>query len=164
MRLRESNRCIGRGAEMSDRPGQRGETMRWHTTLVVISLFTLLACASPLGADGRPVRSDVHAVSRRRGGLRHRESSGGIRPGSIGFALSPRRAVHRCGRGHRPCLAREGSTGTGKSSSSRRRRTASQGVYDAYRVTLVTLAPIPEVGSTIRPTDYVATMLVTRSP
>ena len=41
---------------------------------------------------------------------------------------------------------------------------ASQAPYDAYKVTLVTLVPSPEVGSTIRSTDYVATLMVTRSP
>ncbi len=37
-------------------------------------------------------------------------------------------------------------------------------MYDVYQIMLVMLAPVPEVGSTIRPTDYVATLLVTRAP
>jgi hypothetical protein len=37
-------------------------------------------------------------------------------------------------------------------------------VYGAYRIALTTLSPYPEVGATIRPSDYVVTLVVTRSP
>jgi hypothetical protein len=41
---------------------------------------------------------------------------------------------------------------------------ASQATYDAYRISLVTVTPSPEVGQTIRPSDYAVTLLLTRSP
>lgn len=39
---------------------------------------------------------------------------------------------------------------------------AAEAVYGAYRIKLVTLAPSPTVDRTIRPSDYVVTILVTR--
>ena len=137
--------------------------MPWHTTLVVIYLFTFLACDSP--TEPKAARFDQSFT---------------LAPGAaavfdtenlqVGFdqVLSD----SRCPRGAQCIVAGEATVRVWLSKAPRGRENrelkttpdASQAVYDAYKITLVTLVPSPEVGSTIRPTDYVATLMVTRSP
>ena len=137
--------------------------MRWHTSLVVISLFTFLACDSPTEPKAAEFDQAFTLIPGAAAVL-------GTENLQVGFdqVLSD----SRCPRGAQCIVAGDATVRVWLAKSPRGRENrelkttpdGSQGVYDAYKITLVALAPSPEVGSTIRPTDYVATLTVSRLP
>jgi len=137
--------------------------MRWHTSLVVIGLFTCLACSSPTEPKGAQFDLPFTLAPGAAAVL-------GTENLQVGFDQVL--ADSRCPRGAQCVVAGDATVRVWLAKSPRGRENrelkttpdGSQGVYDAYKITLVTLAPSPEVGSRIRPTDYVATLMVTRSP
>jgi hypothetical protein len=137
--------------------------MRWHTTPIVIYLFTVLACASP--TEPKAARFD-QAFTLAPG------AAAAFDADTLQVGFDQVLSDSRCPRGAQCIVAGEATVRIWLSKAPRGRDNrelkttpeGSQAVYDAYRVQLVTLVPSPEVGSTIRPTDYVATLMVTRSP
>ena len=137
--------------------------MRWQTSLVVMSLFTFLACGSP--TEPKPAQFE-QAFTLAPGA----EAVFGAESLQVGFDQVL--ADSRCPRGAQCIVAGDATVRVWLAKSPRGRENrelkttpaGSQGVYDAYKIALVTVAPSPEVGSTIRPTDYAVTLTVSRLP
>ena len=137
--------------------------MRWHTGLVVMGLFTSLACSSP--TEPKAAQFDQAFT---------------LAPGAAAVIGAENLQVgfdqvisdSRCPRGAQCIVAGDATVRVWLAKAPRGRENrelkttpgGSQAVYDAYKIVLVTVAPSPEVGSTIRPTDYVVTLTVSRSP
>ncbi|MEP7309879.1 MAG: hypothetical protein ABJA98_30585 [Acidobacteriota bacterium] len=137
--------------------------MRWHTSLVVISLFTFLACGSPTAPKAAQFDQAFTLAP---------GTAAVLGTESLQAGFDQVLSDSRCPRGAQCIVAGDATVRVWLAKSPRGRENrelkttpdGSHGVYDAYKITLITLAPSPEVGSTIRPTDYVATLIVTRSP
>jgi len=151
---------MGRGLRVDRRPAG---CLRWHTTLAAVYSFTLIGCANPL--EPSAARLD-QTFTLSPGGAAVVE--GENLQGGFDQVLSD----SRCPTGAQCIVAGEATVRIWLVKAPRGREnvelktttSASQATYDTYRVSLVTVTPSPEVGRTIQPSDYVVTMLVTRSP
>jgi len=140
----------------------------WQTTVVVVHLFTVLACANS-SESGNPMKPTAARL----------DQPFTLSPGasvvfdaeSLQLDFVQVAADSRCPRGAQCITEGEATVRVSLSKSARAKEerdlktnpAASEAVYDAYRISLVMLEPYPAVDRPIRPSDYVATMLVTRS-
>ena len=138
-----------------------------QTTLVILHLLAFLACASSSdsGNPSAPKTVGLDQPFTLAAGASARVDAENLQ---VGFD----RVVSdsRCPRGAQCVVAGEAVVRVwlSKSPEARGNRdlttpNAAEAVYGAYRITLVTLDPYPTVDHTIRPSDYVATLLVTRA-
>ena len=137
-------------------------TRWWRAVACCLSLGGIVSCSSPSG----PTSASLGQAFQLTVGGSTTISSENLQ---VGFeqVLSD----SRCPRGTQCIVAGNAIARVwlSKSSAGREQRelgTSSEtnAVYDAYRIALTTLSPSPEAGATIRPADYVATLIVTRSP
>ena len=151
---------VARDESRGDRRGSRRSG--WHATLIASCLFTLLACSSP--TESKTARFDQPFMLS--------PGAAAVFDDNLQVGFDQVLSDSRCPRGAQCIVAGEAGVRVWLSKASRGREdrqlktttTASQATYDSYTITLVTLDPVPEAGSTIKPTDYVATLTVSHSP
>ena len=127
-----------------------------------LSLCAIVSCSSPNG----PTAAALDQAFQLTAGGSATISSENLQ---VGFDQVP--SDSRCPRGTQCIVAGNATARVWLSKPPRGREqrdlgtsTGTNAVYDSYRITLTTLSPYPEAGATIRPSDYVATLVVTRSP
>jgi hypothetical protein len=131
-------------------------------TLVVSCLFTILACNSPTEPQAAKLDQGFTLMP------------GGAVAFDDGLQVGFDQVISdsRCPRGAQCIVAGDATVRVwlAKAPAERENRElkttpgAAQTTYGAYTIALVTLTPSPEVGGTIRPTDYAATLTVSHSP
>jgi hypothetical protein len=136
---------------------------RWQTTLVIAHLVTLLACTNP--AEPTAARLDQEFTLTP-------GAAAVLQPENLQVGFDQVLSDSRCPIDAICIVAGEATVRIWLSKAPRGRAdlelktapSASQAAYDAYRVRLVSIMPSRRASQTIAPTDYSATLLVTRSP
>ena len=142
--------------------------MRWQTVVVAVHVLTFLACAS-LSDSGSPAAPTAARL----------DQAFTLAAGAVAVFDAEHLQVgfdrvlsdSRCPRGAQCIVEGEATVRVWLSKSPRGKDNrdlkttpnALEAVYDAYRIKLVTLEPYPGVERAVRPSEYVATLLVSRS-
>jgi hypothetical protein len=140
-----------------------GGLWRWATALVIAHVVTLLACTNPV----EPTAVGLDQEFRLTPG-----SAAVFEAENLQVGFDQVLSDSRCPIDAICIVAGEATVRIWLSKASRGRvdlelkttPSASQAAYDAYRVRLVNVMPSRRASQTIAPTDYSATLLVTRSP
>lgn len=141
--------------------------MRWQTVVITVHVLGI-ACAAHSGTanPAAPERATLDET--------FKLSAGGvavIQGEDLQIGFDRVASDSRCPRGSRcitegEAIVRVWLSKAPHGRADRELRTtppsAAEALYESYRITLVALEPYPEVDREIRPSDYVATLLVRR--